>query len=429
MKISIRERESMFNHRFFRIVGEFTGIVRSIYVGLVDHDEPDIYYVVVEGNEQLKKHAPFIRCGGAGITLHEAMERAFGEFVERYCLTFYLEENPHAIKVATYNELMSKGEIAMNPDNIQLFSAQQYRQRKFPFKRITKNTLLGWVKGFSLTSGNEIYVPAQLIYLGYRMQKGEPLICPTTTSGAAAGASYEYATLRAIYESVERDAVMKTWYLKKSPPKLFIDKKEELQPLIKRIEEKGFLCNLFLMPSALSHIYTVLSCIVNSEDRYPKFIVGGSANLNPIESCYKALLESVQGIPFAKMLAITYCDGKIDIRKINDFDSNIVFYSKPENFKYVSFLLSSHNLIDLIDLKNNSQGEESKDLCATIVGLRKAKIECIVFDATLENIKNIGYRVVKVYCPQLISLSLPSYPFLDNNLFRDLKNKMPHPYP
>ena len=422
----------MFTHGFFRMVGEFTGVARSIYEGLIDYEEPEIYYVVVEGCESLKKYAPFIRCGGAGIDLHEAMERAFGEFIERYCLMFYLEENPHIIEVATYDKLVARGENVVSLDKVQMFSAHQYRSRRFPFQRPTKDTLLGWVKGFSLISGKEIFVPAQHVYLGYNRQHGEPLICPTTTSGAAAGASYESAILRATYELIERDAVMRAWYFKKVAQKLQIaqvDQKDELQLLIKRIKEKRFLYSLLLLQSALSCVYAVLVCMINPENQYPKFIVGGSANLNPAESCYKALLEAVQGIPYAKMLALTYYDTKIDPMKIADFDLNIVFYGKPENFDYVSFLLATGDSVNITTLKNNSHGEELKDLRTVIGELRRENVETIVFDATLQNVKDVGYHVVKVYSPQLVPLSLPSYPFLGHGLMRGAENKMPHPYP
>lgn len=429
MQVSIHKRKSMLDHPLLCIVGEFTGFAKSLQEGLVDFDDPEIYNVFLQGNEWLKASAPFVRSGGAGVTIREAMDRALGEFVERYCLLHYTETIKGEIVIATCNELIAKGERFVSPNMMPLFSEKQYKTRGFPFRKMTDDITLGWVKGLSLISGQEIYAPAQAIYLGYKETLKEPSICPATTSGAAMGYCYESATLKALYEVLERDAVMKTWYLRESPSKLRFAHRIELQNLLTRTQNKGFSYNLMLLPCELTRVYVTSACTVNDENVFPKFVIGGSANLNPIESCYKSLLESAQGIPFVKIMGLVHHGDRIEPNKMTDFDSNVTFYGDPRNFKYVSFLLESRNLVDVDDLPNNACGDTKGDLMTVTRELREKNIDTIVFDATLPSFERARARVVKVFCPQLVSLSMPSYPFLGNRSLRRLQNKMPHPYP
>jgi len=416
-----------------KVVGSFTGLAKSAIEVLVGHDDPDVFNIVFDIQPNLTEftyggvNMSNLRAGGTGLSLQEAVVRGIGELIERYSLIVYPSEIADEIIFASYEDLKKSGFYALKPEKIPLFSKEQYSQKDFPFKRFTSTSKVGWVKGYCLLTKSDIYVPAQMIYPGYVPKNKEPFIFPATTSGAATASSYEEAIIRGIYEEIERHLFMLTWFNRHTLPQLKIDESEKLNEIFTRISNKGY--RYFLRHTTYcKKIHYVLGIAVNENNCWPKFLVGGAANLDPINAAYKALLETAQGIPFAKLLSIKFHQEKIDPYRIMDFERNVAFYSDPKNYRYVSFLLKSKKCSSINALVFDYK-KSSKILKELVKILANEHAHLIVFDSTPTNIADIGFRVVKIFIPELVQLSLPSYPYLGHPKLREKTNLMPHPYP
>ncbi len=90
-----------------------------------------------------------------------ARNAAIGEAIERYCLNYL--PGARAIRAA-YNEIIHRGEYALDPEKLILFSPQLYAADGFPFVPFTRETVVYWVKGRSLTHNRPAWLPLTLVY-------------------------------------------------------------------------------------------------------------------------------------------------------------------------------------------------------------------------------------------------------------------------
>jgi bacteriocin biosynthesis cyclodehydratase domain-containing protein len=154
-------------------------------------------------------------CSGFGWTPEDAEVACLAEGIERYSIQFRGDERRVA---ARSSEL---GESAIHPNRVLLFSEDQYRSRDewnqghdqasaVP-ERFDPEEEIEWMRGWSLTSDCERFLPMAVASLRYR-PPGKRWIGSATSTGCAGGACLEEATLHGLFELVERDALAIWWY-------------------------------------------------------------------------------------------------------------------------------------------------------------------------------------------------------------------------
>lgn len=140
----------------------------------------------------------------------QARASAVGEAAERYCGNL-LDTLP--VTFASYEALRRGPVRALDPDALVLYSDAQYDAPGFPFVRMTPELEMHWVPGRSLTTGEEVLVPASTVYVNWFTAgyAGAPVtnFCPF--AGIAAGPTMDYAITSALEEVIERHATMVWW--------------------------------------------------------------------------------------------------------------------------------------------------------------------------------------------------------------------------
>ncbi|MFI6908355.1 YcaO-like family protein [Nonomuraea sp. NPDC050394] len=145
--------------------------------------------------------------GGAALGDEEAARSAaIGEAVERHSAN----QVPGELLKAAYRDLRR---AAIDPDDLALYSPDQYAARGFPFVPITRDLEIAWVPAEDLTSGERVLVPASLVYVNYFTgpRRAEPLTNYPILAGTAAAPTREEARRAALREVLERDAVTIWW--------------------------------------------------------------------------------------------------------------------------------------------------------------------------------------------------------------------------
>ena len=152
---------------------------------------------------------------GRGATADEAVAGAFGEAVERYSGVWQGDE-PHVR--ATLDSL---GAGAIHPDHVLCFSRAQQRarlrhnRRAAPSARVpapfSSSTPIDWTPVWSLTRGEERWLPSSLLYYGHP-ESVKPGYCYADSNGCAAGPTRDAALASGLLELMERDAVAMWWY-------------------------------------------------------------------------------------------------------------------------------------------------------------------------------------------------------------------------
>jgi thiazole/oxazole-forming peptide maturase SagD family component len=166
------------------------------------------------------------RAGGAGISREDAVDRAMGELLERYASLAY--QGSGRI-VSSFDALAGHGRRPVPFATLALFSHEQRLRPGFPYREFAKDTPVAWFEGTDLSTGSPVYVPGQLISLGYVPDVGEVSTCFYSTScGCALATSAEGALLAGLLEFIERDAVMVRWYARLPPPVLDLSPEELL---------------------------------------------------------------------------------------------------------------------------------------------------------------------------------------------------------
>jgi ribosomal protein S12 methylthiotransferase accessory factor YcaO len=93
--------------------------------------------------------------------------------------------------MAPYTEMVQSDKRIPDSEKLQFFSEEQYADPAFPFQPFEGGRRMGWVKTISVINGSEVYVPAQLVLLGYTVNhhEGEPWLSSAVTTGTAAHTS------------------------------------------------------------------------------------------------------------------------------------------------------------------------------------------------------------------------------------------------
>lgn len=140
----------------------------------------------------------------------EARGAAIGEAVERYSGNVV---RPEMLGQGSWRQLVERGDTALDPESLVLFSDRQYSSAGFPFVPFTRDLETYWVRGRSLTRGRAAWLPACMTYANWYTgpYRSSPPVSNLYFSGIAAGPTLEAAIASALLEAVERHSTMVWW--------------------------------------------------------------------------------------------------------------------------------------------------------------------------------------------------------------------------
>ncbi|MEH7239424.1 YcaO-like family protein [Bacillus sp. JJ1562] len=415
------------------LVSDRTGIIKKIIKLDIDPGLPKRAKAIgvnVSNANRLGQWPADQVAGGHTFDYESATHSAIGEAIERYCGNYISSPLYHG----SYNELVSKGEKAINPDELILYSKEQYDMPGFPFVPFTKDLPVKWVKGLSLISGETIMVPASLVYVNYIYgdRSSEPATNFHMFAGIACGNSIESAITSGLLEVIERDATM-MWWLSDGEVELIKQNDSQieyvLEPTVKRNVE-WYLVNIrseFELP-------VIGALLVDHDNQIAG--MGFACRPKPIDALIKAVGEGIQLHNISN--GIKFSDGEMwkSVQKGVLHDKALKPYRDDLHYKD-SF---REDYLDIIDLAQHSQiyldTRMWKELeritnCKNNIALRDIKIpeankledylkivadkgfDVICVDITTPDIIPTGLRVVRIIVPGLIPNGPGGFPFID----------------
>jgi len=212
---------------------------------------------------------------------------SIGEAIERYCGNYIPGES---LRRASYNQLMTAGEHAIDPDSLALFSETFYQTPGCPMAPFTRDMEALWVEGRSLTRNRPAWLPVSLVYVNWHTAlTGEPLTNYYWFPGIAAGVNMEHALVSGLEEIVERDITMIWWMNRQRLPAMKAT--PELEALWDaNSKAKGqrpwliYLENEFDIP-------VMAGALENTIEGY--FNIGFGCRPDPVEAARKAWTEAL----------------------------------------------------------------------------------------------------------------------------------------
>jgi len=236
--------------------------------------------------------------GGAGWNWVAAEAACVGEAIERLQLQ-PISRDRH---IEASFQSWPLDEPAVVPERWVLFHAEQYAQRDFPFRPLTRATVCRWVCFREVVNGQPWWVPEEFAFLNPRTGASHQ-ICPGLSTGLSCGQRGQPVLLRGLQEVIERDAILGAWW-STYPLEEWEDQQvfALLGPSLRsRVERPNLRWRFYRVRSPFSAHVTMAS--VEGEDHEGFCFSIGSACRETRESSWsKAILEAVQGRHYVRVL-------------------------------------------------------------------------------------------------------------------------------
>ncbi|MGM0807135.1 MAG: TOMM precursor leader peptide-binding protein [Bacillota bacterium] len=327
------------------------------------------------------------------------------EGLERYC--GYAPRGKRTIVYEPYNKVKN---VAINPLSIGTHSHEQYHQPHYPFQPFDPDRPIHWVWGYSLSEDRPILVPETFAY--YSMGGGEGFVYETS-NGCAVGGSLEEAILYGIFEIVERDAFLMTWYGELPIPR--IDMKSiddsELQLMVQRIQHvTGFEIHLFnaTMENGIPSIWAMAK---NTKEDGLNLLSAAGAHLDPLRAA-KGAVQELSGmllnmeesfVKDRKKYEKMYRDSNL----VRHMEDHSMVYGLKDAEKRLYFLLDKRKVRDFEEEFKpiHHTADLLEDLNGVLDIFKKLNLEVIVVDQTGPELKRNGLHCVKVIIPGMLPMT------------------------
>ena len=381
---------------------------------------------------------------GVGLAPGHALMAAMGEALEGY--SSY--ESLHPVISASYRELTAQGEDAVSPFSLPLYSKTQYADPDFPFQPFTDDVKLGWIKGRCISSGEEKYIPADQVYIAYKPEAGVGKICHSIFGGVACGISHKRALLSAIYEVIERDAMM-IWWLNQLPmPRVVCD---DIHISSMKLHDFAKTNNISIETWSITMDIPVPVFFSLMTDKATGAIAGGfGTNLHPKTAFLKSIYECVQNrlgqLPMRHDWGRDLYNEKMGFTVLGNVDetlpledlarqfsasknlySNLQFYLYPQTHGCLEAVKASDHTIRLEQAENKSSGAVEADLEYCLQLLKERGFAVIMTDLTVADMAELGFVNLRVNIPGLVSNSVCAWPYLGNNRLYDVPTSLGFP--
>ena len=371
--------------------------------------------------------------GGKGWDLHDMFISSLGETVERLLGALHFLVASEDYVFGTFRELGRQGIRALPPEDLPLFSAEQYADPDFQYEPFTEDTPLAWVMGQRMFSGDAVAVPAQFVEIFYPPRPDEAMIGYSVSGGLSNHIDKTHAVFHGITEVIERDAVNVHWYANIPPARIVIDrpiKSLALQRILDHVESMPGEITLYHHMIDMPEV-PVITAIQQADwlTQY-SYYAGGGAD-NDIEmALLKALNEFAQSERTIKVAqfaperlfatgARQFFDMGPDdpIESITLFFKVISYYGHATNFRKLDWYLNDGPEIPLSELPISEATTASDRLHEIASALQGRGIDPILFDVTPAPMKHT--KIMKTFIPEYTQPFIMSKPMLAHPRFRD----------
>ncbi|WP_238525282.1 YcaO-like family protein [Cutibacterium acnes] len=273
-------------------------------------------------------------------------------------------------------------------------------------RRYDPGVPIRWVRGWSLTSGHQVWVPAIAVYLHLPYLNDSERFIRSVSTGCAVHESMRKAVLNGLLEVVERDAIALTWLHELPLPRIAASEAGEFPPEAlaswKSYRDYGIETHLFDATTDFG-IPVIFALQISDQDDDIAQLVGAASALEPAEALTKV---------FREMASI-----RIALRAFLAQSTSIKIYPDVANVTGGAALMGQRAYRDAFSFLLNSERETSPSrmpnllelnddpLREMIIRIRLAGAEVIAVDITTDRARSVGARVVKVLVPEAVPLS------------------------
>ncbi len=359
-----------------------------------------------DGEQEVRGAQP-MPASGKGQSLADALGSSCGEFVERYAATREMmrARRRGAIRLASARALRREGYRVVGADVFQFFAPAQYSAPGFPFVPFSDDVPVGWVEVQEVGSG-PAWIPAVLVFMGYREAEGEARIAYPTTGGLCFVPSGADGIQTAVLEVIERDAINLCWTSGVRAVRLENSARSSRYRVIRR----GSSVLAFIPWTDVPYVRIVHAQYYDPEG--PLFLAGGGVARSTWQATGKALLEIKQCAHATQYLR--GLDVPIARGGVRDFFDVIPFYSDRRRMAVLRERMEEVLIGDVVELQGPGRAEgasrrstfsdkEWSDVLGSIgpvyalemdvgdLGVPGSVIRCVVPGITMAGVPNLPF--------------------------------------
>ncbi|MFB6268857.1 MAG: YcaO-like family protein, partial [Halobacterium sp.] len=362
------------------LVDERLGLLTA--VGERESFPAPYYLAMVSDTSPFSDAEAASQSAGVAADWNEAYMKAVGEGFERYAAGVYRTEDFVTAPV-DHEDAVPPAEF-VRPDDADSPSGNH-----------------DWVRGEHLASGDDALLPADRVVF----PPPEDSTGPSITTGLGLGNSGTGALLSGLYETIERDATMLSWY-------------STFDPLGLTVDDPGF-AELEKRASAEALDVTALLCtqdvdvpvvaVAVHRDDWPRFAVGSAADLDAAAAARGALCEALQNwMELRAMGPEQASDEDGAIGKYADFPRDVRGFVDPDT------------TIPVADVGPDDPPTGTDELDAVLDALSAADLDAYAARLTTRDLQSAGFEAVRVLVPHAQPL------FVDQPYFGDRARTVPN---
>lgn len=436
----------------FPLSDPYVGVVRREYNKLRDVDDIRGHSIGAHGTDSTVLFGVPGNSynGGGSPDASLAHLAAIGETIERYSAAYPPIDSADVVFGTAAALSGPRGLDLLTAEAYELFTEEQYACPTFPYVRWTDDLPLWWRRGTDAMTGADVWAPAQLVHMSGQWRH-EPAIGHSTSNGLACAITAVEAALSGLFEVVERDGFMLTWYNRLSLPQIDVASSSRLASFIERyIEPTGLHAHLIDL-SMFSGVPAVLAVIRSESSQLAPFALGAAAAATIERASEKAATEAMYTRTWMKteQREGRALYGITDVAELNEhiisFEDHIRLYAGTPMVAEADFLTESDDRRDVAEVPAFDDSAPGPLWEALVGHLARRGHRIVTFDLTSPDIAEAGARVLRTLVTGLRPLD-SSYRarFLGGNRLlthahdlglveaplrrRDL-NPAPHPFP
>ncbi|KZE10590.1 YcaO-like family protein [Brevibacterium casei] len=431
------------------LVSDRVGIVSRVFDKVHDIDDSYCYAIGSEtaDGEYLIGSTNNKFNGGGAISETGTYLAAIGECVERYSGAWVPWDK---LRKTTYMALAQDSTPGVHPGLWNPFHPRQFDDPDFEYRPLTPDVEIHWSSMEDLSTGKQVWVPSQMLYLYPTDPHHErSAVGYATSSGLAFHSTPAEAILGGLYELIERDAFMIAWHSNLSMPLVDVASHPDLSKFMERyVEPSGVEINLVDL-TRISTIPSVLAVAINRHTEHAPVALGAAAGPSLLIAAQEAAIECLQTRNWVK--AEQRDGNSLDpspeemADTIRSFDDHIRFYANDKALDRVDFLISSEERTEVPTAAGFAGATPNEEIATVVSTLNSQGVDVFATDLTSPDVLEARGAVFKVFSPQLQMLDVGFHRrFLGSDRLRtrahelglrtaDMHfedfNPLPHPFP
>ncbi len=238
-----------------------------------------------------------------------------------------------------------------------------------------------WVPASRLGTDDTYHLPAETVV--YPPPSRD--VRPPVTTGLGLGSTERDALLSGLYEVVERDAAMLSWYSTYEPLGLQVDSVPGFDDLRRRARAEDLSVTALLLTQDID---VPVVAVVVERDEWPALAVGSAAGLDPAAAATGALEEALQNWMELRGMGA---------EEAADADGAIGHYAaRPDE---VGSFTTPETTVPMSSVGPDTMPEDDRELPELIDRVVAGGLDPYATRLTTRDIDRMGFEAVRVVCP------------------------------